>query len=1173
MPETISAAPQNDYTLLPSPQGAKKQQFAQIVQGDNIAHLVSNTSTYELTNQPLNKRNTHLCNTKSPDSWSSELLQGVLRAYYKEKPEHREKDLTNRPKLKEFLSQDESKLTQQQYATLFKEIKKAGHGRSSQLPTKLQAAWRLTQAQQLPSCAAPLPETFIQLLNIYLRGTVRGVNSEHVKKIKEDIAEDKTIGKYLKLEDGKVKWKCNEVTDDNLESLSEAFKKRHKGRLHQLLSGFSVENSGYQMLYAADKAAEPQRGNKALQTARDSVPPAQDAAQQYDRIQSAVTDLKIAHNNAPDTVPVPSPEGLNSVPRTGDGPNRSAEPYLVDKNPVPDTDYPEDKNPFPDTDYPEDKNPFPDTDYPEDKNPVPGTNNAPNTSAELNSNKNKAVADAKANSVEQTQPSNVSATLPQATSSANTLSAQNKNEHYTDDKNPFAEDDDVSHTSSTSPQAEPSADLLPNIVLQSLNKYLTTLNGRSFGDVNKAHVKKIKEDIANNEIISQYLRLNNNKLEWRDKEVVFTKDVLNSLLNAFKAEHKEGESMYKVLSPAFKMLNAVDKATEPQKGDEALQAARDDESKAVSVEQAQTSNSSTTSSAATLFLQLLNKYIKTKDRQWGESINEAHVKKMHRDITKNSTIGELLILKDKQLQWTRNNVTDGDLHSLLNEFRKLHNGGRSSLLQVLSDSELPALGFQMLDAETLKNIIQKAAEPALHMPGSGEVVKMKRDAITKALEFFSAPKNHEKPLPTGVLDQLIEHYGRTKKDLDELQKSLKEIKSEQTLNDDGFLDALKRSLGFFKPEERLERFSKDVAALDTTLRTNMLSWLDKVQTEHPPESVSTRTNNMLIKCQKEAHDLYAEEITGTNIFSDKINPATIQQIVKQAQKNSHTVLKEIIAGYGKKFIDNLTKATSVFSVSNYLRRGTSRKEAADDIIAINKKLDSLYGVAQTHHEENIRQVTKKLSDSDIIREIHRDFESLEQGLAYSIQAKVLDNCKDVLSLYDKDVEKIKVALAGNFSKEETNSKALRTLSNELTETITKIRSTSYKNCPTLEKENLAPKLDEVIKEVTQPLLQKIKNRLPKLESIGTTLISAFKRAFEPTPAKILGCIPLIGGLTLALTTLPKLIAIPLGITAAVVLPFALLGWVGWNIYNCFNQRSNIKQTLKTLETINFSTAK
>ena len=631
--------------------------------------------------------------------------------------------------------------------------------------------------------------------------------------------------------------------------------------------------------------------------------------------------------------------------------------------------------------------------------------------------------------------------------------------------------------------------------------------------------------------------------------------------------------MYKVLSPAFKMLNAVDKATEPQKGDEALQAARDDESKAVSVEQAQTSNSSTTSSAATLFLQLLNKYIKTKDRQWGESINEAHVKKMHRDITKNSTIGELLILKDKQLQWTRNNVTDGDLHSLLNEFRKLHNGGRSSLLQVLSDSELPALGFQMLDAETLKNIIQKAAEPALHMPGSGEVVKMKRDAITKALEFFSAPKNHEKPLPTGVLDQLIEHYGRTKKDLDELQKSLKEIKSEQTLNDDGFLDALKRSLGFFKPEERLERFSKDVAALDTTLRTNMLSWLDKVQTEHPPESVSTRTNNMLIKCQKEAHDLYAEEITGTNIFSDKINPATIQQIVKQAQKNSHTVLKEIIAGYGKKFIDNLTKATSVFSVSNYLRRGTSRKEAADDIIAINKKLDSLYGVAQTHHEENIRQVTKKLSDSDIIREIHRDFESLEQGLAYSIQAKVLDNCKDVLSLYDKDVEKIKVALAGNFSKEETNSKALRTLSNELTETITKIRSTSYKNCPTLEKENLAPKLDEVIKEVTQPLLQKIKNRLPKLESIGTTLISAFKRAFEPTPAKILGCIPLIGGLTLALTTLPKLIAIPLGITAAVVLPFALLGWVGWNIYNCFNQRSNIKQTLKTLETINFSTAK
>ena len=78
MPAPISAVPLIDYTFPPSPQGAEKQQFAQIVQGDNIAHLVSNTSTYELTNQPLNKRNTHLCNTKSPDSWSSELLQGVL---------------------------------------------------------------------------------------------------------------------------------------------------------------------------------------------------------------------------------------------------------------------------------------------------------------------------------------------------------------------------------------------------------------------------------------------------------------------------------------------------------------------------------------------------------------------------------------------------------------------------------------------------------------------------------------------------------------------------------------------------------------------------------------------------------------------------------------------------------------------------------------------------------------------------------------------------------------------------------------------------------------------------------------------------------------------------------------------------------------------------------------
>ena len=659
--------------------------------------------------------------------------------------------------------------------------------------------------------------------------------------------------------------------------------------------------------------------------------------------------------------------------------------------------------------------------------------------------------------------------------------------------------------------------------------------------------------------------MNNNELEWLDKEAVPSSNALKLLLNEVKAEHKNGGSMHKVLSPVLKMLNAVDKATEPQKGDEALQAARDDESKAVSAEQAQTSNSSTTSSAAPIFLQLLNKYLKTKNRKWGESNNEEHVKKMHRDITKNSTIGELLILKGEQLQWARNNVTDGDLHSLLNAFRTLHKGGESSLFQVLSDSKLPALGFQMLDAETLKNIIQEAAEPALHKPGSGKVVKMKRAAMINALEFFSNPKNHNKPLPTGLMDKLIEHYGRTEIDLNELQKSLKEIKAVQTLNDDGFLDPIKRILRLFEPEKRLESFSNDVTSLDTMVRENMLSRLDKVQKKHPPEGVSTRTINTLIDCLKDAHDLYKKEIIGANIFSKKINDATIQQIEKQAKKNSHTVLKEIIAGYEKKFIDNLTKAVSVFSASKYLKR-TSREKAEVNIIDVNKKLDSLYEVAQKHHEENIQQVTNKLSDSDIIKEMHSDFESLGGlGLANSIQAKVLDNYKYILSLYNNDLEKITVPLAGDFSIEEFNAKTLRTLTNKLIETITNIRSTSYKNCPTLVKENLAPKLDEAIKEVTQPLLQNIKHRLPRLEGIGTTLISAFKRAFEPTPAKILGCIPLIGGLTLALTTLPKLIAIPLGITAAVVLPFALLGWVGWNIYSCFNQRSNTKQTLKNLE--------
>ncbi|MDD2053034.1 hypothetical protein NPS46_10810 [Pseudomonas putida] len=1135
MPRQTTAITQNEVAYIDTDRPATQSTAVQKKTDTENYHLFRQASASKQPNRPLTKGkprlgpshdsiNSALSAIKPPASWSSAPLLEALTTYCEDskKADRLTQDLT-KPGLRDFLSLDESELclkqdqlTKQEFDTFIKALANEGHGSSSSLTKLLKKAWRLTQkesgAQQTSHTSAPLQEALIRYCK----------DNEKASCLKQDVTKPE-LRDFLSLDESVLRFKQAQLTKQEFDTFIEVLANAGHGSKSSLTKKLKTAWDGVQ------------------QAARDSAHPAQDRAH-------------------PASISILAP----------------SDPFDEDKN---------------------------STEAPSETATTEAlrTDSTLSKSAELNPNKYKIYADAKADSVEQTQPSNVSATLPKAIPSANTLSAH--------DKNPFAEDDDVSHTSSTSPQAETSADLLPKIVLDSLNNYLRTLDGSSFGDVNKAHVKKIEEDIANNDIIRKYLILNNNKLEWRNKEVVFTNAALKLLLDAFKAEHKKGRSMYKVLFSAFEILNAADKAA----GDSALHSQDSIQSAKIStpsgttpassneglstdsapnksadsyldeynpfanaeadnVEQTQTSNSSTTSSAAPIFLQLLNKYIKTKDRQWGESINEAHVKKMERDITENSTIGELLILKDKQLQWTRNNVTDGDLHSLLNEFRKLHNGGKSSLLRVLSDSKLPALGFQMLDAATLKNIIQKAAEPAPHMPGSGEVVKMKRDAMTKALEFFSAPENHEKPLPTGVLDQLIEHYGRTKKDLDKLQKSLKEIKSEQTLNDDGFLDMLKRYLGFFKPEERLERFSEDVATLDTRLRTKMLSWLDKVQTEHPPESVSTRTNNMLIKCQKEAHDLYAEEITGTNIFSEKINPATIQQIVKQAQKNSHTVLKEIIAGYGKKFIDNLTNAISVFSVSNYLK-GTSRKEAADDIIAINKKLDSLYGFAQTHHKENIRQVTKKLSDSDIIEEINRDFESLEQGLADSIQAKVLDNCKHVLSLYDKGVTKIKVPLAGNFSKEETNSKALRTLSNELSETITKIRSTSYKNCSTLEKENLAPKLNEAIKEVTQPLVEKIKNRLPKLESIGTTLISAFKRAFEPTPAKILGCIPLIGGLTLALTTLPKLIAIPLGITAAVVLPFALLGWVGWNIYNCFNQRSNIKQTLKTLETINLSTAK
>lgn len=1068
MPETISAVPQNDYTFLPSPQGAEGPQFVQAKKGA-IDHLVRRTSTQKQLNRSLAMSDPHWRpssndakatmhrKTETSASWSSAPLQEALSAYCenKNKADRLRQDLS-KPKLRDFLSQEKSglcftrtSLTEQEFETFIKALKKAGHGSSSSLPNLLKTAWsKVQQAAHQPAslqqstaqsaralsdkATAPshkglnpieddgvshisntspqattstdlLPTFFLQLLNAYLRTTngrsFKNINVEHVKNIEKDITANKTIGTYLKLESGEVRWKDNNasITDGVLTSLLTEFEALHKkkGSLMKLLAKFSIPESGSKEYNAADKAAESQNRNEALQTPRNP------ALLSQNNVHSAKISIPTSSNN-------PFDEDKNSTEDTSD--TATTERLRTDSALNESAESNPDKyNPFAETSASSD------TDPPEELR----TDNGPNKIAELNPNKNKIVADAKANSVE----------------SANTLSAQNTNEHDADDKNPFAEDDDVSHTSSTSPQAEPSEEeQLPKIFLQFLNQYLKTTDGHSFGETNKKHVEKIIKD-----------------------------------------------------------------------------------------------------------------------------------------IDKNPTIGKYLILENAQLKWRDNNVTKDDLQALLDAFNTRHDRDRSPLFRVLSNFSFPAVGLKIQGTADAQEIIQKVAQPAPHRHGKTEVKEIKRNAITQVLEFFSNPENHNKPLPlsAGVLDQLIEHYSRKESSLKELQKSLNKIKNELTLNDQGLLEAIERALHMVKTEERLKKLSQQITTLDNDVRKKMLSSLKSVQTQHPPVVVAERIVKILKARLQKAFSYAAQQKLGTNTYPNQLNAATIQQIKDQANQNAQAVSKEIIAGHEKKFVDNLTAMVSSFSIHEFLK-GKSRENAVANIIAINGTLASLDDAARKHRDENIQQIPKIYADSFMQEVLSRNFENMRLDLANSIKTTVLSNYQHVGTLYKQALDNIKTTPSSNFTQSLDNASKLHELSKGLRNDLTKISATSKEDyCVNL---NLQKKdLNQVIEEVSKPLLKEIRETLPKVKSIGQTIKLALIEAFKPTPGRILGCIPLVGGLTIALSTLPKVIAIPLGITAGVVLPFALLGWVGWKIYDHFDQRSQIKhqntQTLRHLKEI------
>lgn len=593
------------------------------------------------------------------------------------------------------------------------------------------------------------------------------------------------------------------------------------------------------------------------------------------------------------------------------------------------------------------------------------------------------------------------------------------------------------------------------------------------------------------------------------------------------------------------------------------------DAKADSVEQTQPSNSSTTSSVAPLFLQLLNdEYLTTKGK-----VNQTHVSNIKDDIKRNSTIKQLLIWENGQLKWKKNNVTKDDIRLLLNEFKTRHDLQKSSLFQVLSNPRLRAAGLEILDAADYRKIIQQAAKSA---DSDKKVAEIKKTAITKALEFLSKPENLDKPLPAETLtifNTLIEYYNHTNSDQQELHKSLEKEEKKVTLNDNSsIIENAKRSLGLIKTNTRIKDFSDAVVTLDADLRKDMLSML-KARDNHLPAAVAKLVENKLIKSLQAAND-EASKMGGHNIFPNTPNAAILQQIEAQANQNAQDMIIKIIAEHEKKFVGTLTTAATSFSVSEYFA-GKSREKMVDNIIAINEELASKYETAQKHHKMNAEQ-TSKYVDQHMQTALSSKFESLLPGLVNSIKGKILSNYQHVHTPYKAALDDIKKKPSSNFAESLDYSQKLQDLSRELKEGLTKISETSkntYCANLTLQKKDL----NQVIKDVSEPLLEEIeKSRLPK-QSIRQTIKLALIEAFKPTPGRILGCIPLVGGLTIALSTLPKVIAIPLGITAGVVLPFALLGWVGWKIYDHFDQRSQIKhqnkQTLRHLMEIKSLTTK
>ncbi|NWB90216.1 hypothetical protein [Pseudomonas agarici] len=562
------------------------------------------------------------------------------------------------------------------------------------------------------------------------------------------------------------------------------------------------------------------------------------------------------------------------------------------------------------------------------------------------------------------------------------------------------------------------------------------------------------------------------------------------------------------------------------------------------------------------FIQMINTYLRTRsDGSFQSSNNSRHVDKLSKDINQTPALAQFLVMKGEKgkeaVEWKGEPPSKEEFQQMLQAFKPLHKV-KGSFYTLLTHFDFAGAGYRLLDDGTHERIIRKAAEPDLHRPGKGAVVDMKRKAMTDVLEHFSDPLRRDEPVPEGLLDELIAHYGRVEKDQDQARLSAQKLaeNSNLSLNDSGFGDALARFFRRVKTGERLGRFNNEVAATGEKLRGKMFENLERIHRQHEPQAVAVRTKTMLEKHLRKAHDEYAKEMKGRNIYPDSIGAETAGQINGKAEENFQQVLRSVVFSYEKAFVEGMAKAVSSFSPPDYFQ-GKSLGRSVDNIININDNLSDLHRVAQAQHKADIHEVKSRFGEKAVVG-LSTDFQALQLDFAGRIKQKVLSNYGDVLQRYEKKLDKLRQATPSDSLHGKLKlARELAVLSKQSAADLDKIRTHRH-----AEHLQLQPaELEQVLQKAAQPIQEKVTELLPKPMGIKGMLKSIIVRPFKPTVKNIAIGAAVAGVSTLALVALPAVIAGPVGVALIVGLSVAVVGWFGRNIYRSLSQSHELNKLL------------